>query len=145
MALQFTPNPRATGNLALTANAKARLSSIVSIGWANITGKPDFDALYEHSGEIYEITSGSSAPVAADAKIIRVNKSVGSPTTLNLPTAADKTCSVLICDWKGDAGANNITILPSGTEKIQGLSSWVIAGDTGSIFLRPLPGVGYAI
>jgi len=39
--LQFTPNPRASGNLALSANARARMSSIVSLDWDNITGKPN--------------------------------------------------------------------------------------------------------
>lgn len=40
MALQFTPNPRSTGNLSLTANPRARISSVVSLDWDNITGKP---------------------------------------------------------------------------------------------------------
>lgn len=40
MTLQFTPNPRATGNLALSANQNARMSAVVSMDWASITGKP---------------------------------------------------------------------------------------------------------
>ena len=40
MTLQFTPNPRATGNLSLSANPRAHMSSIVSLDWDNITGKP---------------------------------------------------------------------------------------------------------
>jgi hypothetical protein len=40
MALQFTPNPRATGNLALSANTRARMSSVVSVDWGSVTGKP---------------------------------------------------------------------------------------------------------
>lgn len=38
MALQFTPNPRATGNLSLAANQRARMNSIVSMDWDHITG-----------------------------------------------------------------------------------------------------------
>lgn len=38
--LQFTPNPRASGNLTLAANARARMSSIISMDWGNVTGKP---------------------------------------------------------------------------------------------------------
>lgn len=91
------------------------------------------------------ITAAGPIAVLTNAGIVRVDQTVGAAMTLNLPPAASKTCSVLISDWKGDAGTNNITINPSGTEKIQGRSSWVIAGDTGSIFLRPIPGVGYAI
>ncbi|WP_210204130.1 hypothetical protein, partial [Bradyrhizobium diazoefficiens] len=47
----------------------------------------------------------------------------------------------LLSEFAGPA--LNITITPSGTEKIQGRSSWKIAGDTGSIFLRPIAGIGY--
>lgn len=113
----------------------------------------DINALSEMLSTIFQpfegveqhITAAGPATIANNAGIVRVDQTAGAAITLNLPLAANKTCSVLICDWKGDAGTNNITILPSGTEKIQGRSSWVIAGDTGSIFLRPLPGVGYAI
>jgi hypothetical protein len=92
-----------------------------------------------------EITSGASANVNANAAIVRVNKTVGSATTLTMPLAENKTCDVLICDWKNDSSTNNITINPSGSEAIQGLSSWTIAGDGGSIYLRRIPGVGYAV
>ena len=92
-----------------------------------------------------EITAGAAANVNLNANTLRVNKTVGGAITLTLPPAATKISAVLIADWKGDAGTNNITIVPTGTEKIQGLSSWTIAADGGSVFLRPIPGVGYAI
>lgn len=92
-----------------------------------------------------EITAGATANVGAASFTVRVNKTVGGAITLTLPLSIAKTVPVLIADWKGDAGTNNITINPTGTEKIQGRSSWIIAGDNGSIFLRPIPGVGYAI
>ena len=38
--LQITPNNRATGNLNITANGRARMSSVVSLDWDNITDKP---------------------------------------------------------------------------------------------------------
>jgi hypothetical protein len=98
-----------------------------------------------------QITAGATATVGNDSATVRVNKASGSATTLTLPPAASKVGSagqlvpVLIADWKGDAGTNNITINPNGSETIQGRSSWTIAADNGSIFLRPIPGVGYAI
>lgn len=99
-----------------------------------------------HSYINQEITAGASAAVATNAKTVRVNKTVGSATTIQMPLAVTMLPEfILVADWKGDAGTNNITILPSGTEKIQGLSSWVIAADNGSICLRPIPGVGFAI
>ncbi|UVO33946.1 hypothetical protein KUL72_20750 [Bradyrhizobium arachidis] len=92
-----------------------------------------------------EITAGSAANVDVNSNTVRVNKSVGGNITLTLPPANTKISAVLIADWKGDAGTNNITIVPTGSEKIQGLSSWIIAADNGSVFLRPIPGKGYAL
>jgi hypothetical protein len=91
------------------------------------------------------ITAAGPATVANNSSVVRVNQTVGAPITLNLPAASSKSCPVLIADWKGDAGTNNITITPNGAEKIQGLSNWTIAADNASIFLRPIAGVGYAI
>jgi hypothetical protein len=120
----------------------------------------DMNALESQLGSVFQpvsadidqvITSGASATINSDSSTVRVNKTVGSATTLTLPLAASKIGSggqlvpVLIVDWKGDAGTNNITINPSGSETIQGLSSWTIAADNGSVFLRPIRGVGYAI
>lgn len=118
----------------------------------NFTFSMDINALVANLLPIFpvigsdqHITAAGPASINASASTVRVDQSVGAAITLNLPLAAAKQCPVLVCDWKGDASTNNITINPSGSEKIQGRSSWVIAGDTGSIFLRPIPGVGYAI
>jgi len=93
-----------------------------------------------------EITAGATATVDDNAAVVRVNKTVGSATTLTMPLSTDKTCDVLITDWKADSSTNNITINLSGSEKFPGdLSSWTIAADGGSVFLRRIPGVGYAL
>jgi phage tail protein X len=91
------------------------------------------------------ITAAGPVAINANTGIARVDQTVGAAITLTLPAAVSKTCPVLIADWKGDAGTNNITITPAGAETIQGLSSWTIGGDGGSIFLRPISGVGYVI
>lgn len=91
------------------------------------------------------ITEAGPVTVLNNAGIARVDQTVGAAITINLPAAANKTCPVLVCDWKGDAGTNNITIAPNGSEKIQGQSSWIIGADTGSVFLRPIAGVGYVL
>lgn len=98
-----------------------------------------------YEGAEQHITAAGPVAIGNGIGIVRVNQTVGAAITLNLPLAAAKTCPVLIADWKNDAGTNNITISPSGSEKIQGQSSWVIAGDGGSVFLRPVPGVGYVL
>jgi hypothetical protein len=105
-----------------------------------------FSTIYQPiSNHDQEITSGPTAAIATTTDTARVNQTVGAPITLQLGASASRTTPLLISDWKGDAGTNNITILPNGTEKIQGRSSWVIAADLGSICLRPIAGVGWAL
>lgn len=91
------------------------------------------------------ITAAGPVAVLANAGIVRVDQTVGAAMALTMPLASAKTCPVLIGDWKGDAGTNNITITLSGSDKFPGnLTSWTIAADTGSVFLRPVSG-GYAL
>jgi hypothetical protein len=92
------------------------------------------------------ITDAGPVSVLPNAGIVRVDQSAGAAITLNMPLASVKTCPVLISDWKGDAATNNITISLTGSDKFPGgLTSWTIAADTGSVFLRPVPGAGYAL
>lgn len=92
------------------------------------------------------ITAAGPASVLNNAGIVRVDQTVGAAITLTMPLSSDKTCPVLISDFKGDAGTNNITINLQGSDKFPGnLTSWTIAGDTGSVFLRPVSGVGYVL
>lgn len=102
-----------------------------------------FEPIHAHVDQ--HITAGASATVLVNAETVRVDKTVGSATTLTMPPANTMLFPVLIVDWKGDAATNNITINPTGSETIQGLSSWTIAGNNGSVSLKPIPGVGFAI
>lgn len=103
-------------------------------------------ALLSSTSQIEQhVTDAGPVAVLNNAGIVRVDQTAGAAITLTLPAAGSKTCPVLIADWKNDAGTNNITLTPSGAEKIQGLSSWTIGGDGGSVFLRPISGVGYVI
>ena len=103
-------------------------------------------ALISGSTQIEQhITAAGPVSVLPNAGIVRVDQTVGAAITLNMPLAAEKTCPVLLSDWKGDAGTNNITVNAAGSEKFPGgISSFKIDGDTASRFLRPIPGVGYA-
>ena len=95
---------------------------------------------------VQTITAAGAAAVLANAGIVLVNKTVGAATTLTMPLSSAKTTPVLISDFKGDAGTNNITINLSGSDKFPGnLTSWTIAGDTGSVRLSPISGVGYTV
>jgi hypothetical protein len=95
---------------------------------------------------VQTFTAGGTEAINPNTGIAVVNQTVGGAKTLTLPLASAKTCPVLISDFKGDAGTNNITINLTGSDKFPGnLTSWTIAADTGSVFLRPISGVGYAL
>jgi hypothetical protein len=104
-------------------------------------------ALIAGTSQIVQIfTSGGTEAVNPNTGIALVNQTVGAAKTLTMPLASAKTCPVLISDFKGDAGTNPITINLSGADKFPGnLTSWTIAADTGSVFLRPISGVGYVL
>lgn len=92
-----------------------------------------------------DVTSPGPANVLTNAGVVRVNQLVSAPITLVMPLSSTKIGSVLITDWKGDAGANNITIQRTAPDVFPGaLTSWTIGADTGSVFLRPVAG-GYAL
>jgi hypothetical protein len=95
---------------------------------------------------VQHITAPGPAAINAATGIVRVNQTVGATITLTLPLASAKTCPVLVSDWKGDAGTNNITINTTAPDTFPGgLTSWKIAADTGSITFRPIAGTGYAL
>lgn len=94
---------------------------------------------------VQDIVDPGPANVLTDATVVRVNQTIGAPITVVMPLASTKVGGVLISDWKGDAGVNNITVTLSGADELPGgFTSWVIAADIGSLYLRPVPG-GYAI
>jgi hypothetical protein len=91
------------------------------------------------------VTAAGSVAVAANDRVVAINKTTGAATPVTLPAAASKNGPVLIADFKRDAGTNNITITPNGAELIQGLSSYTIAANGASLLLWPLAGVGWAL
>lgn len=87
-----------------------------------------------------EVTAAGAVTVDADdAEDIIINKTVGAATTVNLPSAADRTRSVRIIDGKGDANTNNITIVPATGEKIFAITDYtpIIDGNGGQLTLTP--------
>jgi hypothetical protein len=95
---------------------------------------------------VQTFTAGGTEAINPNTGIALVNQAVGAAKTLTLPLASAKTCPVLVSDFKGDAGTNPITINLTGSDKFPGgLTTWTIAADTGSVFLRPIAGAGYAL
>jgi hypothetical protein len=92
------------------------------------------------------ITDAGPVTIENNAGIVRVDQTVGAAIELDMPLASDKTCPVLISDWKADSGTNAITIKLTGSDTFPGgLTSWTINADGASVFLRPIAGVGYAL
>lgn len=92
------------------------------------------------------ITAAGPVTVLNNAGIVRVDQAVGAAITLNMPLASAKTCPVLISDWKADSDVHPITVNLAGADKFPGgLTNWTINAQGASIFLRPIPGVGYAL
>jgi hypothetical protein len=92
------------------------------------------------------ITAAGPVVVGNNTGLVRIDQTVGAPITVTLGLASNKIGPVLIADWKGDAGTNNITIALSGSDKFPGNSTtWTISSDAGSFFFRPISGAGYIL
>lgn len=91
------------------------------------------------------ITVAGDVTVANTDSLIVLNKTVAADTIFNLPADLSKIGPVKIVDWKGIGGSQVLNIVPNGTEKINGQSSWRLLGNFGSVVLTPVgTGLGYA-
>lgn len=113
MALQLTPNPRANGNLSLTANMRARMSSVLSIGWDYVTGKPDFATTYQPLDSDLTALAANST----DGFWAHTAAGTGAARTLAAPAAG-----LTISNPAGIAG-NPTFALANDLAALEGLSS----------------------
>lgn len=99
-----------------------------------------------------EITTAGSVDVLSTDVVLLFDKSSSGASTVNLPASATRAgAPVIIKDLTGDANTNNITIVPSGTETIDGFSASaaaangiaVVSIDYGSMWLVPLTSGGW--
>lgn len=72
------------------------------------------------------VSSGSFVTLDSTSRRIVINKTIGSVTSVFLPSAPIYGQEVLIKDGKGDANTNTITISASGTT-IDGISTFVMS------------------
>jgi hypothetical protein len=89
------------------------------------------------------ITAGATYNALISDTQIFVNKTIGSPTGILLPTAGSMLYqgALLFKDTKGDAATNNITITFSGGQLCDNQASVVIDTNYGYTWLTPSPGV----
>lgn len=70
------------------------------------------------------VTAAGVVTVTVSDTAILMNKSVGAATTINLPTAVSRAgLELVVKDYKGDAATNNITVVASGSETLDGFSN----------------------
>jgi hypothetical protein len=91
-----------------------------------------------NAGLVLETTATSSTPYAvlATDHVILIDCS-GGAKTVNLQAAATAGTGrrIVVKDQSGNSGANNITVTPNGTEKIDEAATAVIASNYGSLTL----------
>jgi hypothetical protein len=91
------------------------------------------------------VTAAGDVTVQPNDGLIILNKTVGAATNVILPAAATKVGRVKVVDWKGDSDVNNVTVVPNGSEKIQGLPNWKLWAPNASVDLSPVSGLGYVV
>jgi hypothetical protein len=80
----------------------------------------------------------TASPVTVSASLdfmVVTNLSVAGPVTVNLPVGVAGQLFAIL-DGKADANTNNITIVPNGSETINGAASYVIASNRGGVIIE---------
>lgn len=107
------------------------------VGWPNLSNF--LIALQDAQGTDAQVTgtrTATTSPVniAATDCVVRVKLTVPGAATVNLPAGYPGQYYVVV-DETGDAGSNNVTIVPNGSETINGASSLVLDNDFGAYAL----------
>jgi hypothetical protein len=112
-----------------------------------VWNKVSLASILAGSQTVQIVNAAGDVTVQPNDGLIILNKAVGAATNVILPAASTKVGRVKIVDWKGDADANNITVVPNGAETIQGRANWMLDSQNASIDLTPVVGTvnGYAI
>lgn len=80
------------------------------------------------------VVTGASATIAAGTEAVVVQRAAPSTTALALPAVAAQDGQPLrIADYSSSVTAHEITLTPDGSEKIMGLSSWVLYSNASSL------------
>lgn len=130
----------------ITAIPPSDVPNLYTLLWNSATGVYEL-APITLVGQVY--TLGNTVQVAATPYAAQQNDGVlivtltGVPKVINLPLAAQHNGPIHISDGALDAGNFNITINPSGSEKILGQSSWRIAAAGAGVTLYPIAGTGW--
>lgn len=115
------------------ANTSYKLSFTSLLQMLGTTPVQNFDTV----AGTYNVTSET---------ILLINKTVPAAHNIQLPAASGRGgTAIVIKDYAGNAAANVATILPNGSEKIDGLSSVPINTNYGGFRLVPIATGGWFI
>ena len=84
------------------------------------------------------ITASSASPyqMAATDRVVDVNKTIGAPTKVMLPSNPNLWVEYIVIDGRGDASINNITLSLAQGGTINGQSNFVMNANNDAITLR---------
>jgi len=128
---------------------RVRVEPTTTVG-GNIVGTNVQEALHDldtavqtGKGQLSVITTAGTVSVSATQPGVAIDKTVGAATTVQLPPAASRNgLPVIVKDMKGDANANNITVLPDAGDAlgIDGNVQDVLTVNKASRTYRPIAG-----
>jgi hypothetical protein len=143
--ITYTIKPDYSNIVELTSYDPTQKLFVVIDRATGVWNKVSLSSILTGSQTVQIVTAAGDVTVQPNDGLIILNKTVGAATNVILPAAANKVGRVKVVDWKNDSDVNNVTFVPNGSEKIQGLSGWKLNGQGASIALDPIPGLGYAI
>lgn len=110
--------------------------------------RASLDPLYAPSSilSVTIVTAAGTYNVGATDSIILINKTIAAANNVQLPSSLSHNgLPLTVKDLKGDAATNNIMVLPSGAETIDGLTSVPINANYGGFKFWPLITGGWLI
>lgn len=125
-----------------SANVTTSTYSIPATGNVNWGALSNFlialaDGAQSTTFQKYAIRKATTTPVTVVAStdcVVVVDLAVAGPSTVNLPAGVAKQV-LYIVDGKGDAGTNNITVVPNGVQTIAGSANYVLSTARQTIML----------
>ena len=131
----FTGTPTLpTGTIGITQAGGDNSTAIATTAFVTSAVNQNYTATIVNSDQ--NILSNTS-----DLYVIDVSAAAVS-LTLPAITASPNKGIITISDYKGNASTNNITIIPNGSDKIFGASSYIINSDYTTITLMAIPDQG---
>lgn len=109
------------------------------VGWSSLTNFLVAVGTYAQTNinqiSSLRVATASPVTVASTDYAIITNLGVAGAVTVNLPVGVAGML-VAIADGKGDAATNNVTVLPNGSDTINGSASFVMASNKESLILQ---------